>query len=284
MRRSLLLLVFAAASTPMLLRGQTPASAQKPVAFDVASVKVNKSGDLEQHIFRSSTGLTATNMPVRQLILFAYQLQSFQLIGGPSWLGSDRFDMTAKIEGDAPLPTLPGAPFGPDAFMVAMRTLLADRFKLTLHREQREMDVYALVLASGPRANLKRSTTDCEAFLQAHRGGLSWPAPGAPVCGLWESPGQIRMGGFPLSLVTKALSALTGRIVFDRTGLSGNWDVTVTYATEQRLQPGGDIAAPDPSAPSIFTALQEQLGLKLESTKGPVDVLVVDRIEKPTSD
>jgi uncharacterized protein (TIGR03435 family) len=283
MRRSLLLLVLVICAA-VLLRGQAPVPEQKSVTFDVASVKANKSGDLEQHIFRSSTGLTVTNMPVRQLIVFAYQLQAFQVTGGPSWIGSDRFDMVAKIEGDAPLPTLPGAPLGPDPFMLAMRTLLADRFKLTLHREQSDMDIYALVLANGPRAGLKQSTTDCEAFVRAHRGGLSWPPPGTPVCGLWESPGQIRMGGFPLSLVTKALSGLTGRMVFERTGLSGNWDFTLTYATEQRVQPGVDVPASDPSAPSIFTALQEQLGLKLESTKGPVDVLVIDHIEKPTSD
>ena len=91
------------------------------------------------------------------------------------------------------------------------------------------------------------------------------------------------MGGFPLSLLTNALSRMTSRFVVDRTGLPGNWDLTLTFA-EQRNQPGVDLPASDPSAPSIFTALPEQLGLKLESERGPVDVLVIDHVEKPTPD
>jgi bla regulator protein blaR1 len=272
-------------NTPLF--GQTEQPAANAPAFEVASIKQNTSGNLEQHIVRSATGLSVTNMPVRQLILFGYvPLQPFQLLGGPSWIDRDRFDMTAKIEGIAPPPSLPGV--GPDAFMVAMRALLADRFKLTLHHEQREMDIYAMVFSkpgSGPGVGLKQSTTDCEAFVQAAtRGGVSWPAPGTPVCGLWGSPGQIRMGG-SLSLLTNALSTITGRKVVDRTGLSGNWDLTLTFAAEQRGQPpGAEPPAADPTAPSIFTALQEQLGLKLESTKGLVDVLVIDRVEHPTPD
>jgi len=171
--------------------------------------------------------------------------------------------------------------------MLAMRTLLADRFKLKVHHEQRVMDIYALVLArpaSGPRASLKQSTIDCEAQVQAAtRDGLTRPAPGTPACGLSGTPGQIRIGGFPLSLLANALSRMTGRIVIDRTGLTGNWDLTLTFA-EQRSQPGVDLPTSDPSAPSIFTALQEQLGFKLESTKAPVDVLVIDGAEHPTPD
>ena len=268
------------------LFGQTGQPPAKAPAFEVASIKQNTSGDLEQHIFRSATGLTVTNMPVRQLILFAYvPLQPFQLLGGPSWIDKDRFDMTAKIEGNAPPPSLPGV--GPDAFMLAMRTLLADRFKLTLHHEQREMNIYAMVLskpAAGPGGGLKQSTTDCDAFVQAAtRGGFSWPAPGTPVCGLWGSPGQIRIGG-SLSLLTNALSAITGRHVVDRTGLSGNWDLTLTFAADPRGQPAGAEPPADPTAPSVFTALQEQLGLTLESTKGLVDVIAIDRVEHPTPD
>jgi uncharacterized protein (TIGR03435 family) len=174
--------------------------------------------------------------------------------------------------------------------MLAMRTLLGDRFKLKLHHEQPEMDIYVLVLdkpANGPGAGLKQSTTDCLAFVQAHRGGLPGPpSPGTPFCGLMEMPGQIRMGGFPVSLVTKALSATTGRMVVDRTGLTGNWEFTLTFQAERRGHPppGVELPPPDPTAPSIFTAVQEQLGLRLESTKGPIDVLVIDRVEKPTPD
>jgi len=287
MKRSVVLLaVFVSGSLVVRLVGQAQ-SDQKPLAFEVASIKPNSSGDLEQHIFRTATGLTVTDMSARELIRFAYlPRQPFQLVGGPSWIGIDRFDMVAKIEGNAPPPTPSGVE--PDALMLAMRTLLADRFKLNVHHEQREMDIFALVLAkpaSGPSAGLKQSTADCRAILQAAtRGGLTRPAPGAPVCGLLGTPGQIRIGGFPLSLLANGLSRMTGRMVVDRTGLTGNFDLTLTFAAEQRSQASPDLPAPDPSAPSLFTALQEQLGLKLESTKGPVDVLVIDHVERPTPD
>ena len=99
-------------------------------------------------------------------------------------------------------------------------------------------------------------------------------------------PGQIRFGGLPITQITQMLGGQTGRMVVDRTGLTGNWEFVLTFAAEQRGQPppGVELPAPDPNAPSLFTAIQEQLGLKLESTKGPVDVLVIDSVEQPTSD
>jgi uncharacterized protein (TIGR03435 family) len=283
--------------TSVTLPGQQQTE-QKPPAFEVASIKPNTSGDLGQHIWRTATGLTVTDMPLRDLIRFAYlPLQSFQVVGGPSWLGGDRFDMLAKIDGPAPPPTLPGAD-EPDAFMLSMRTLLADRFKLKLHQERRDMDVYALVLGKLAVAGLKPSTADCEAFLQEaiRHGGLTWPEPGATVCGLWQSPAQIRMGGVPLSFLTNALSGITGRIVFDRTRLTGKYELTLTWTPDglRNFKASADLPAGtlpringvsfDPDGPSIFVALEQQLGLKLESTKGPVDVLVIDHVERPTPD
>ena len=100
-------------------------------------------------------------------------------------------------------------------------------------------------------------------------------------------PGMIRMGGMPISTFPQMLSNMTGRLVLDRTGLTGNWDFMLKFAAEQRGQPPpGERPLPaiDPDAPSIFTALQEQLGLKLESTKAPVEVTVIDSIEHPTED
>ncbi len=159
------------------------------------------------------------------------------------------------------------------------------------------MDIYALVVTK-PAAGLKRSTTDCDAFLQdaMRHGGLTWPEPGATVCGLWQSPAQIRMGGVPLSFLANALSGIIGREVLDRTNLTGNYDLTLTY-TPDRLRnykassdlPAGTLpqinGVPfDPDGPSIFKAVQDQLGLKLESSKGPVDLLVIDHVEKPTPD
>jgi uncharacterized protein (TIGR03435 family) len=267
--------------------------------FEVATIKLNNSDDQRQFVRRQPGGrVSITNVPARQLIMVAYQLQSFQVVGGPSWIATDRFDIIAKLEGNAPPPTLPNtgsaARFELDPIQSAMRTLFTDRFKLKLHRETREMDIYALVLAkpgSGPGVALKQSTTDCSpAAVAARRGGPSQgppgPQPDAPLCGLMGRPGQIHMGGSPLSDATTVLGQITGRMVIDRSGLSGNWDFTLTFRPDMPfgLPPGVDPPAIDPAAPSVFTALQEQLGLKLQSTKGPVDVLVIDGIEHPTLD
>jgi uncharacterized protein (TIGR03435 family) len=285
-------------TVPPIVQAQQP-DATVP-AFEVATIKLNNSGDQRQSVRIQPGGrITITNIPARQLILVAYQLQSFQLVGGPSWIATDHFDIIAKLEGNRPAPSLPGtgnaARFEQEPIQLALRTLFADRFKLTLHRETRQMDIYALVLAkpgSGPGVGLKQSTTDCSpAAVAARRAGASQgppgpPPPGAPFCGLTDTPGQIRMGGFPLSDVTTALGQITGRMVIDRTGLRGNWDFTLTFQPETPSQPppGVDPSAIDPTVSSIFTALQEELGLKLESTKGPVDVVVIDRIERPTLD
>jgi len=261
------------------------------MAFEAASVKPNKSGDPGQTIRRAPGGrLTATNMPTRALITFAYQLQQAQLVGGPSWLTSDRFDIVAKMEGD-PAPVPPGA--GPDPLMLAMRSLLADRFKLVVHKETRDLDVYALMVAKPggkPSPALKPSTTDCAQLMFGRRGGPP-PAPPGPsdpvLCGMRGTFGRIQVGGFPLSQFATGLQGQTGRIVIDRTGLTGNWDFDLTYAPDRPvgpLPPGVELPPVDPNAPNLFTALQEQLGLKLESTKAPIEVLVIDSIEQPTAD
>jgi uncharacterized protein (TIGR03435 family) len=233
-----------------------------------------------------------TNYPLRGLIQFAYQLQGFQVDGGPGWISSDRFDIVAKAEGDPP-PVPPGGP--PDEMMLMLRTLLAERFKLAMHKETRELPVYALVIARadgklGPR--LHQSSTDCQSLLTPRPGGPPpvAPAPGArPLCGLRGGPASLTAGGFPLSQLASALSQRLQRVVVDRTGLTGNFDFDLTFAPDQipkELQgPDAPPSPPiDPNAPSIFTALQEQLGLKLDSQKGPVEVSVIDRVERPTED
>jgi bla regulator protein blaR1 len=271
-----------------------PAQAPDPNAaltYEAASVKPNKSGVQGSSIRRFPGGrLQATNMPLRALITFAYQLQPFQLVEDPAWIRSDTFDIVAKMEGDPP-PVMPGT--GPDPHMVAMRTLLAERFKLAVHRETRRMDIYELVLARadgklGPA--LKPTTQDCAAMMAAARGG---PPPGPPpgpnspvVCGMRGLPGRLVAGAMPMTLLASNLSGQVQRIVVDRTGLSGAWDFEITFAPERPVNPPPGVEFPpaDPNAPSLFTAMQEQLGLKLQSTKGPVEVLVVERVEQPLPD
>jgi len=259
--------------------------------FEVATVKANRSGDGNGMLRQEPGGrMRATNMPLRQTIMFAYQLAAYQLAGGPGWITTDRYDIVAKLNGN-PEPVAPGSG-KPDPMQLAMRALLADRFKLKIHRESREMDIYALVMAKpggAPGPNLKQSVADCAAQAAARRGGPPSAPPGplpppGQFCGIFGGPGRLRFGGLPALMMVQAFSAQSGRMVVDRTGLTGSWDFEMTFAPEQRGQAPGAGDAPASDAPSFFTAIQEQLGLKLESTRGPVEVVVVDSIEKPTDD
>jgi uncharacterized protein (TIGR03435 family) len=187
-----------------------------------------------------------------------------------------------------------------------IRALLADRFKLVVHNETKEMPIYALVLARsdgklGPQ--LKVSETDCAAMMAAGRGRGRGPAmmpppgppqPGAPPpppppCGIRIGPGNMGVGGSPMTQVATTLSQFAGRIVMDKTGLTGNYDFTLMWTPDQMPQRPPGAPEPlingvpiDPNGPSLFTAIQEQLGLKLDSQRGQVTVLVIDRAEHPT--
>ena len=276
---------------------QAPAVAQGAAnpTFEVASIKPNKSGD-GRVMFGMQPGgrFTATNVPLRGIVVMAYQLQNFQLLGGPDWIDSERFDINAKAEGDIPL----GTPGSVGTMQLMLQALLAERFGLVVHREKRDLPIYALVLARndgklGPQ--LRPSTVDCQALGRSGRGGP--PAPNAPPpppgerppCGMRMGPGNLMGGGFPVSQLAVALSPRVQRIVVDRTGLTGNFDLDLTWTPDQMPQgqrpPGAPEPPPiDPNGPSLFTALQEQLGLKLESTRGDVDVLVIDHVEAPKPD
>ena len=261
---------------------------EKDATFEVASVKANKSGDGNGNMRGvGSDRVVATNMPVRPMITFAYQVAGYQLIGGPGWLATDRYDINAKLEAPptSVQPFVPGSTT-PNPMQLALRHLLEDRFKLKMHRETRELDIYALVMArpgAGPGPGLKPTTQDCAAAVAAAQrpGAPPFGAPGSPFCGIAGSPGRIRFGGLPASSFATALAGPAGRMVVDRTGMTGSWDFELTYAAEAR---GPDAPPVDPNAPSLFTAIQEQLGLKLEPTKGPVEVLVIDSVEKPVED
>jgi uncharacterized protein (TIGR03435 family) len=277
----------------MVSRGFAQAPAATPT-FEVASVKPNRSGDGRIMLGLQPGGrFTATNVTLGVLIRNAYRVQDFQIVGGPGWLSSDRFDIVAKAEGDPPQ----------DEIQLMMRALLADRFKLAVHNEERELPIYALALArpdGKPGPKLRPSTTDCEALRARGRGAAPPPGPppgppsgppGGPMnCGMRMAPGNFVAGGMPLAQLATTLSQIVGRVVQDRTGLSGQFDFELSFTPEQMPQgpPPGANGPPlppiDPNGPSLFTALQEQLGLKLESTKGSVDVLVIDRVEPPTID
>ena len=289
----MLMLAAGVATLPRIHAQSTPtpaASPSSPLVFEVASVKPNKSGDQRVMMqFPPSGRISATNVPLRLLIRQAFDVQDFQIVGGPNWIASDRFDIVAK----AP----EGMTTGIEQIRPMLRALLTDRFKLAAHTETREMPIYSLVLARadgkfGPKFSAAK--VDCEArFSAARRGGPppQFPAPGQPMeCGFMMGPGNMNVGGMPMLELARSLSPMVGRIVVDKTGLQGRYDFQLTFAPEGRgfgpgPGPGGpEPTAIDPNTPSLFTALQEQLGLKLESERGPVDVIVIDRVEQPTED
>lgn len=275
-----------------LVRG---AAAQQQPSFEVASVKRNNSADPGIRRGMQPGGMTFTNHTARQLIIAAYGLQPFQVLGGPDWLNDDRFDVTARAEGAPP----------PEQMNLMLRSLLAARFKLVAHTEQRDLPNYTLVRARDdgqPGPGLKPAAVDCGPTGRGRGGPPPAPAaggragggPGAPGgCGAMIAPGRIIAGGQPLSLLTTILSNQVGRPVIDKTGLTGSYDLELSFLPDGG-RAGGPVGPPppgapplppiDPDAPSLFTALQEQLGLKLESGRGPVDVLVIDSVEPPTED
>jgi uncharacterized protein (TIGR03435 family) len=291
---SLMLSVSAGLATLPPVHAQTspvtpsPGGAGAPgITFEVASVKPNKSGDQRVMIQMPPNGrYTATNVALRMLLRQAFDVQDFQIVGGPNWLATDRFDIVAKP---------PEGMTRPEEMRLLLRALLADRFKLVAHNETREMPIYSLVVARadgklGPK--LSAAKVDCDArFAAARRGGPppAFPAPGQPVeCGFMAAPGNMNVGGMPMLELARFLSPMVGRIVIDKTSLQGRYDFQMTYAPEGRgfgPGPAGPDAPPvDPNTPSLFTALQEELGLKLESERGPVDVVVIDRVEQPSED
>ena len=281
------------------LRAQTPPAPEKKPKFEVASVRENTNND-GKVMFGIQPGgrFNAVNVPLWDLIRQAYSVQRSQLVGAPDWTETARFDIVAKAEGDiAPAP--PGSPAGPLSFM--LQDLLEERFKLRTHRETREMPIYALTLARSDRklgAGLRPSTTDCAAMRGRGRGGVGvgpgappqgpLPAGQRPLCGMRMAPNQVIASGVPLAQLTQVLSQLTQRVVIDRTGLEGNFDIDLTFTPDRMPQgpppPGVQIPSFDPNGPSLFTAVQEQLGLKLESERAPIEVLVIDHVERPTAD
>ena len=315
MRYLIAIVSFAMVAT---LSGQTPATVfvggQAPPAppwdaphlqFEVASVKANKSGPTMMMMRTLPTSFNVTNLPLRMLITQAYRLSGYQLVGGPSWLDSERFDIAAK------------APEGsrPDQTMLMLRGLLAERFKLKVHGETRETQIYALTLARSDGrlgAKLSKSTDDCEKILAerraaalAARGSGAGPVPFTPpgpnekpVCTINMRPLPVsngvpvlsfKGGGQPMQMLVSQISSSLNKRVVDRTGLTGLYDFELQFSMAPQMplttQPssGNTPTAPIDDGPTMFDAVRE-LGLKLEAERGPVEHLVIDSVERPTED
>jgi len=231
------------------LIGQTP-------AFEVASIKLSKGVTNGTAVLQDPSGkLTTQNATLRMLVRFAFNVRDHQILGGPGWLDAERYDIVAKPESKSR---------NGEEFRQMVQGLLAERFSLKTHRETREMPVYALVAGkNGPRLS---ETTGPTAFCKYVSGLLTCQK-------------------VPMPYLASELARRLGREVVDRTGLTGEYDLKLEWTPDEFQVPGpGEVSARPPGdsvGPSLFQAIQERLGLKLEAAKGPVAVVVIDSAEKP---
>jgi uncharacterized protein (TIGR03435 family) len=253
-----------------------PATTTRP-EFAVTSVKPNRTGCCTSGGVGNGRG-GGNNVTLKELMGFAYRLQQFQISGGPRWIDSDRFDIEGKSED-------PKADF--DQLRLMLRSLFEDRFKLKVHRETKESPAYSLVVGKdGPKIKLSRDQSS---------ENVDGPAP--PGAG--PNHGAIRIGvgnlvgnAVTLSWFATMLSPRLDRLIIDHTSLAGRFDIRLQWTPSaaenlflvptEIIDMNGATVRPDASGPSIFSAIQEQLGLKLESAKAPVEVLVIDHVEKPS--
>lgn len=260
------------------------ADPQQQPEFEVASIKQRTGERVSFTGPISPDRFYRPDVTAKDLVRFAYDLWEFQVAGAPDWTTAERWSVDAKAAG----------PQRPAEMRALVQTLLVNRFALKAHRETRELAVYDMVLSRRDGSlgeNIKPSILDCRPFLDGLRPREESPVDdhGMPLCsnGARWSSGVItpRLNGQPISALSRLLEPMVGRRVIDRTNLQGNFDIELTFADD--AIPGMPPLPPGTTrrdGPSLFTALQEQLGIRLEGTRGPVEVLVIDSVERPTPD
>jgi uncharacterized protein (TIGR03435 family) len=241
-----------------------PAYPQAKPSFEVASIKPSDPNDSDLGFHESNGRFAVTNYNVKRLVAFAYGVEIFQVLGGLAWTGSDRYDIIAKIPDDL------AKRREPDDVKRMVQALLSDRFKLAMRTESRELPIYALVVdKNGSKLHTSKPTVGSSGLSGSSGSGRT----------------QWIFTDAPLYLLTHNLSQRLGRPVVDRTNLNGNYDFKLKWTTgqSQSSSQAGDPVRPlsDDSDLTIFTAIQEQLGLRLESQKGPAEVFIIDHAEKP---
>ena len=259
-------------ATPVLIgilnmpevRAQTQPSGSKPLTFAVASIKPSDPNGMGTRWGTGpGGGLSITNFNLKLLITFAYDVRSFQITGGPGWITDEKFDIQAQPDSQEAKDPLklndPQRGQFIEQNRERMRNLLAERFKLIVRIERKVMPVYALIQAKN---GSKLALSDEASEYQMRSGG-----------------GKMESTKMTMPDLGFYLANVVGRLVVDRTGLRGKYNVKLESSDLSGLKE----PAPDEPGPSIFTALQEQLGLKLESTKAPVDMIVIDSVEKPSA-
>lgn len=235
--------VVAIIASTLLLNAQTAGGAR--MEFDAAAIKLSDPTHVGAQIFTPGPGrLTVMTATLKDLVAFAYRVRTYQVTKGPRWFDAEKFDITAKADERVTN----------DQLKLMLQALLADRFQLSFHRETKDMPVYDLVVAKdGPKMKPVEK----------------------PGLGVGIGRNQLNGKGAPVSILTSTLSDKVERNVRDKTGLSGYYEFTLKWSPE-------GTSAEERTEPDLFTALQEQLGLKLEPAKGPVVILVVDRAERPS--
>ena len=270
----------------MLLSVSAAAQRADSARFEAASVKINNNTQLPLRLMIGPANrVYATRVDLRQVIWTAHGVDRLQVVGGPEWIDTARFDIDAV------------APMGiteRTSLLTMLQRLLEDRFALKIRRERRELPVYELVVAdrSGKAAGgLKRSSADCAALAakapppsREPRLATAEEMQGA-FCGTRFEGGPasadltINFGARTLAQIAVSLRPYVGRMVIDRTGVKGSFDATLSFV-EDPLNPAG--STNQVAGSSLFRALDDQLGLKLVSTRSPVEVLVVEHVQMPT--
>jgi uncharacterized protein (TIGR03435 family) len=275
------LLLFAAASLAVTSFAQTsPPPSQQPATtsaaalpvFEVAAIKLNQSGSGSSRSNTNNGRFTATNVSLKNVMEYeAYGIPGSRILDGPKWLDSTRFDIEAKMD-DSEAGHLHSLAHGPRRLetQAMFQQLLADRFKLAVHWETRELPVYALVAAKkGSKLQpTKESTEGSGTSSHNSKSGSQFTAKGVTLPELAEG-------------LTQELSRELGRSIIDKTEIKGRYDLTLQWTPDAGAATDSAASSAD-SGPSIFTAVQEQLGLKLEPAKAPVQVLVIDHAEMPS--
>jgi len=267
-------------------------------SFDVVSIKPNRTNQgIPLVVFQPGGRMIAANVNIRQVMLVAYGIENLQLVNAPDWTTTERFAVDARTSDATPTSTI----------RLMLRSMLADRFSLVAHSERRELPIAALSMARAdkrPGPKLRPSGPECAPVRPPE--GIPMPPPPPPPppgaanapkiriilekdeplgrrCGAMVAPGWMSARSITMEEFTRQLSPVLRRPVINETGLAGEFDYDVIFSPEGL---GGALVGPPPAsvsdAPSLETALRDDLGLRLESRRGPVDVLVVDRLDRPT--
>jgi uncharacterized protein (TIGR03435 family) len=242
------------------------AVASGQTTFDVASIKPSDPASHGMNMGTSPGGsFRATGVTLMLLIQQAYDVRGFQVSGGPGWMTTDRYDILTKNEGNgltqADLVKMSDSQRNEfrTAMMTRLRALIEDRFQLKTHRETKEMQLYGLMVAKGGPKLQPMESGGRDSSLSISRGD--------------EANMHVTAKGLPMANLVRYLSDQSGRQVIDETGLTGKYDFQFAFAPDLG----------DATGPSLFTAIQQELGLRLESKKGPVEVIVIDSVEKPSA-